>query len=107
MGFFSIYTGFIYNDFLCVSFNLFGSCYNPALKNSEDNSMDKIDGCNYPFGLDPAWLYSTNDIAFTNSMKMKMAVIIGFIQMTFGILLKGINSLISSSYLDFFFEFIP
>lgn len=28
MGFFATYCGFIYNDFLAMNLNLFGSCYN-------------------------------------------------------------------------------
>jgi V-type H+-transporting ATPase subunit a len=31
MGFFSAYCGLIYNDFLSINLNLFGSCYNPNL----------------------------------------------------------------------------
>ena len=29
MGFFATYCGLIYNDYLSISLNLFGSCYNP------------------------------------------------------------------------------
>jgi V-type H+-transporting ATPase subunit a len=29
MGFFATYCGFIYNDFLSISLNLFDSCYDP------------------------------------------------------------------------------
>jgi V-type H+-transporting ATPase subunit a len=38
---------------------------------------------------------------------MKLSVIIGVIQMTFGILIKGVNDLLFTNYLNFFFEFIP
>lgn len=40
-------------------------------------------------------------------MKMKMSVIIGIIQMTFGILIKGWNAVYFRQWYDFFFEFIP
>ena len=29
MGFFSFYCGFVYNDYLSIALNLFGSCYQP------------------------------------------------------------------------------
>jgi len=33
MGFFSLYAGSLYNDFLSLSFDFFGSCYNPHKTN--------------------------------------------------------------------------
>ena len=38
---------------------------------------------------------------------MKLAVIIGVIHMSFGIILKAVNSLHFKKKLDFYFEFIP
>lgn len=38
---------------------------------------------------------------------MKLAVIIGVIHMSFGILMKGINAIFFKNWLDFIFEFIP
>ncbi len=29
MGFFAMYCGWIYNDFMSISLDVFGSCYNP------------------------------------------------------------------------------
>ena len=72
-----------------------------------NNEFERAEDCNYPFGLDPVWGVSANHIAFTNSYKMKLAVIIGVIHMTFGIILKGFNAIHSSNTLDFIFEFIP
>jgi len=36
MGFFAVYCGWIYNDFMGMNMNFFGSCYNiPALPDEE------------------------------------------------------------------------
>lgn len=38
---------------------------------------------------------------------MKFAVIIGVLQMSLGIFLKGLNSVYFGSSVDFIFEFVP
>ena len=49
--------------------------------------------CVYPFGTDPAWWLSpANILTFVNSIKMRMAVIIGIAHMTMGICVKGLNA---------------
>jgi V-type H+-transporting ATPase subunit a len=56
MGFFAFYCGWIYNDFLGMNLNIFGSCYDPtkALSN-KDNYLLPHPDCIYPFGIDPIW----------------------------------------------------
>lgn len=63
--------------------------------------------CVYPFGLDPKWYVSSNELAFFNSFKMKISVIFGVTQMMFGIILRGINAIYFKKPLDFICEFIP
>ena len=98
MGVFATYCGFIYNDFFSISLNLTYSCW------IKDH---KINDCNPQFGLDGVWGIAANELAFTNSFKMKLSIIIGVTHMVFGILLKGINCISYSKYIDFFCEFIP
>ena len=107
MGFFSFYCGLMYNDFLHLSLDIFGSCY--EIDNSEIPPIiqRKSDDCVYPIGIDPIWFISSQDINYYNSYKMKLAVIIGVIHMTFGILLKALNTIHEQKPLDFFFDFIP
>jgi V-type H+-transporting ATPase subunit a len=39
-------------------------------------------------GVDPVWTASDNELSFYNSLKMKLAVIIGVLQMLFGLFLN-------------------
>jgi V-type H+-transporting ATPase subunit a len=50
-----------------------------------------LDKCVYPFGIDPIWSVASNDLNFTNSLKMKIAVIIAVVHMTLGLVVKGLN----------------
>ena len=63
--------------------------------------------CVYPFGVDPAWHISENELLFFNSMKMKSSVIIGVMQMCVDICLRGMNAVYFGEWLDFYFEFLP
>jgi V-type H+-transporting ATPase subunit a len=61
----------------------------------------------YPFGLDPVWKQSENELAFTNSLKMKLSVVFGVTQMMFGVLLGGMNHAYFRDWISFIHEFIP
>lgn len=82
MGFFSMYTGFVYNDIFSKSVNIFGSTwkipYNTStvMTNKVLQLNPSIDVSNtYPVGLDPVWQLATgNKIIFLNSFKMKLSI---------------------------------
>uniref|UniRef100_A0A158PBN9 V-type proton ATPase subunit a n=1 Tax=Angiostrongylus cantonensis TaxID=6313 RepID=A0A158PBN9_ANGCA len=61
----------------------------------------------YPFGVDPIWNIADNRLAFLNSMKMKISVIIGVLQMTFGVFLSLLNHIFFNSNVDVLTNFIP
>lgn len=63
--------------------------------------------CIYPFGVDPVWGRSKNNLQFVNSLKMKISVIIAIIHMTLGVIIKAFNSIYFKRKLDLYFEFIP
>lgn len=127
MGCCAIYAGLVYNDFFALAINLFGSkfeypdCLESDNRDHKCEAMFKIDGKSsyinatdvssganvYGFGLDPIWKTSENELLFFNSFKMKLSVILGIIQMIFGIFLKGLNNLYFKDYAGFFFEFLP
>ena len=105
MGFFAVYCGFLYNDFLSIPIN-FNSCY--EIENlPKDEVLNKTIGCNYKFGLDPVWYITTNELTFVNSLKMKLSVILGVFQMLLGILLRGLNSIFQLDFAELVFIFFP
>jgi len=116
MGFFAVYAGLVYNDCFSLGLNLFGSRW--EFYNQNNFAVEENDvayqvaeyGSNesvYPFGLDPMWHVSSNELLFFNSFKMKLSVIFGIIQMFFGTILKGINSIYFGEKLDLYFEVVP
>lgn len=116
MGFFAVYAGLIYNDCFSLGLNLFGSRWlfegqsEGAVEEGNVAEMISEYGSNgsvYPFGLDPIWKVSTNELLFFNSFKMKLSVIFGIFQMFAGTCLKGANAIYFGEKLDFFYEFVP
>ena len=105
MGFFAVYCGFLYNDFLSIPFN-FKSCYKLDGQNKAD-SIDKENSCSYNFGLDPVWYMTSNELTFVNSLKMKLSVILGVFQMLLGIILKGFNAIFDLDFAELIFVFFP
>jgi V-type H+-transporting ATPase subunit a len=104
MGFFALYCGLLYNDFLSIPV-YFKSCYHP--KKGQKGTVEKEEKCKYGFGLDPVWYTTTNELAFVNSLKMKLSVILGVFQMVIGIILKGINCIFERDFVELIFVFFP
>uniref|UniRef100_A0A915DBS8 V-type proton ATPase subunit a n=1 Tax=Ditylenchus dipsaci TaxID=166011 RepID=A0A915DBS8_9BILA len=123
MGCFSVYAGLMYNDIFSKSFNLFGSKWgmylNPweleGLRNKTlikpfsialDPALAKT-GEVYYVGVDPIWYLAENKLNFVNSMKMKLSVVLGIAQMTFGVILCFLNAKFFRSYINMFTVAIP
>lgn len=121
MGLFSVYSGFIYNDFYSKSVNIFGSAWFPnesrydpvdVLLRVKDITLDPTNntdyrGNPYPFGMDPAWQLSLNKITWLNSFKMKISIIFGISQMLTGVVLSLQNHRYFKDPINIFCEFIP
>lgn len=108
MGIFATFCGVIYNDFASIPL-FFHSCYSYAKDDKGLLVGDPIlaDDCVQLVGIDPAWSLSSNEITFSNSIKMKMAVIFGVAHMSMGVCCKGLNAIYNRNKVDFFFEFVP
>lgn len=74
MGLCAVYCGIIYNDFMSLTWNFFGSCFEAVPESTETTW---IPGCVYPVGFDPKWYIASNELNFFNSFKMKFAIIFG------------------------------
>ena len=75
MGLFSMYGGIIFNEWFGFSIDIFGTAWDTNDKvhysrSGEDNYV-------YPFGVDPIWKSSNNELYFVNSLKMKLSILIG------------------------------
>ncbi|CAI5945406.1 unnamed protein product [Closterium sp. NIES-65] len=112
MSIFSIYTGFVYNEFFAVAFDfaIFGgsayTCRTPDCGDAASAGLVKT-GNTYLFGVDPRWKGSRTELPFLNSLKMKMSIVLGVTHMFLGLALSLCNALFFDLPLNIWYEFIP
>ena len=117
MGIFATFCGLIYNDFMAIPLWIWDSCYDlveiphtPAKAGEHERTPYKSyfkQDCVYPVGIDPAWHLGSNELTYLNSLKMKLSVILGVLQMGLGVCMKAFNASYFGNKLDFMFEFLP
>lgn len=93
--FWMFYCGIIYNEFFGINLGWGRSCF--VVDNENVSNREK---CTYYFGMDPIWKVASNSMSFTNSFKMKFAVILGVIHMMIGIIIKAINGIRNSNFTE-------
>ncbi|QCD88589.1 V-type proton ATPase subunit a3 [Vigna unguiculata] len=110
MALFSIYTGFIYNEFFSVPFALFApsayDCRDLSCRDATTVGLIKVRDT-YPFGVDPVWHGTRSELPFLNSLKMKMSILLGVAQMNLGIVMSYCNALFFRNKVNVWFQFIP
>jgi V-type H+-transporting ATPase subunit a len=103
MGIMGVYCGSLYND--CMSIPV--SLYSPTWEYVGDADTATRSGAVYPYGVDPAWYHTKNQLTFFNGMKMKTSVILGVTQMSFGIFLGLMNHIHFGDQISIWCEFLP
>ncbi|KAJ6842677.1 V-type proton ATPase subunit a2-like [Iris pallida] len=110
MAVFSIYTGFIYNEFFSVPFEIFGrsayDCRDASCRDATTEGLIKVRPT-YPFGVDPKWHGSRSELPFLNSLKMKMSILLGVAQMNLGIMMSYFNAKFFKNNINIWYQFIP
>ena len=107
MGMFSVYIGFLYNDIFGKSMTLFKSGWKWSLISKGSITAEKIPNHTYAFGIDSAWHNTENGLLFTNSYKMKLSIIMGFIHMLYSLFMSYRNYIYYQSYVDIMGNFLP
>eukprot|EP01006_Ploeotia_vitrea_P042674 TRINITY_DN66651_c1_g1_i2.p1 TRINITY_DN66651_c1_g1~~TRINITY_DN66651_c1_g1_i2.p1 ORF type:complete len:842 (+),score=90.96 TRINITY_DN66651_c1_g1_i2:42-2528(+) len=127
MGIFAIWMGFLYNDMFGLVLN-FGSAPYWYFPTDAQDAMAKCDdgyvrwhgvtadhtqacklkgGSVYGFGIDPMWADTEGKLTFLNGLKMKMAVILGVMQMMVGEVLQLFNHVYFFDWKHILFQFVP
>ncbi|KAI4373512.1 hypothetical protein MLD38_011631 [Melastoma candidum] len=110
MAVFTIYCGLIYNEFFSIPFDFFGGsaykCRDDSCSTAHTMGLFKYREP-YAFGVDPRWRGSRSELPFLNSLKMKMSILLGVVQMNLGILLSYFNARFFGKQLDIRYQFLP
>lgn len=73
----------MYNDIFSLSLKMAKSQFQWPSDFEEGTAVEALQtSARYPFGIDPAWHGADNALIFTNSLKMKMSVVIGVIHVS-------------------------
>ena len=104
----AFYCGLLYNECFGVPIDFFGTKY-PTYITEGTTEVYQRDPPNatYPFGIDPVWVFKTNELIFLNSFKMKLSIIVGMLQMIFGLILGFINYIRQKKYAELLVTWLP
>jgi V-type H+-transporting ATPase subunit a len=110
-GMFSLYTGLIYCDMFSRPLPIFNSMWSydfpPDFQEGDAITADRVKGYTYPFGLDWRWHDAENDLLFSNSLKMKLSILLGWAHMTFSLCWSLVNAKHLKSPIDIWGNFVP
>merc|ERR1712178_189632 len=113
LGLYATFAGFMYNDMFSIGLQLFDTRFSGPDKDGnyypawDAKNEGNGKGGPYPFGVDWAWHGAGNELLFMNSLKMKLSVLFGVLQMTMGVFLRFGNAIYTKSFIDFFCECCP
>ncbi|EPR78787.1 Vacuolar ATP synthase 95kDa Subunit [Spraguea lophii 42_110] len=101
-GLYSIYFGFLYSECISTPLSLFPSQYSES-----GSKYIRKGGYIYPFGIDPVWHHSKEGSDFSNNLKMKLSVVIGFFHMSLGLVIAFMNSSYKNNKSKMLFQDLP